>query len=257
MRSDMSKVIVERARPGSARHVPRRARRLDPKRIAVGEDEDDFLPRRIGHKRAASSLGWDRKVLNENLAPLRRYLGKQVGRPWDKVWSQISSNVRPDDTVQQHVRDHVQDFVAYRTFLKDGAIFVAERRGGRPVPLSELRWIKLYVDPRTGLLRRMKAVGPSRRQRREQKAAAERELGARLRVIARDRELHLLDDGNWWEVTLAARPCRLPNGEAVDVVDSAGLSSLPREMRYTRPSAYAVAKRALSRKEIKALRLRG
>jgi hypothetical protein len=128
MRDDMSKVIVERARPGSSLHVARRSRRLDPKLIPVDEDADNPFPERIGHGRAAS-LGRFRKHLNENLAPLRRYLASQVGRPWDAVFSEISSKIRLDNAVQKHVRDHVQDFVAVTTFLQDGKIFIVDRRG--------------------------------------------------------------------------------------------------------------------------------
>jgi hypothetical protein len=40
------------------------------------------------------------KALNENLAPLRRYLLKQIGRPWNKVFSEICQNLRVDSVVQ-------------------------------------------------------------------------------------------------------------------------------------------------------------
>ena len=99
------------------------------------------------------------------MSPLRRFLLKQVGRPWDKVWSDISAHVRADSTVQQHVRDHIRDFVACRTFLRDGEIFIATRRFGGPQPLAESAWPALYVDPRTGLLCRNKACGTGWRRR--------------------------------------------------------------------------------------------
>jgi hypothetical protein len=54
------------------------------------------------------------KMLNENLAPLRRFLERQIGRPWDKVYSEIAERLRVDSTVQQHVREHLRDFVATR-----------------------------------------------------------------------------------------------------------------------------------------------
>src|SRR5438309_9686382 len=44
---------------------------------------DLFSPRRPGEK-------W----LNENLAPLRRYLESNVGRPWSKVYAEIRSEER-------------------------------------------------------------------------------------------------------------------------------------------------------------------
>jgi hypothetical protein len=47
-------------------------------------------------------------------APLRRFLKRQVGRPWDKVYSEIAAHLRADNTVRQHVRDHLRNFVAVK-----------------------------------------------------------------------------------------------------------------------------------------------
>ena len=205
MRADMSKVIVERARPGSSWHVARRLRRLDPKQIPVSEDADDPFPARIGHTRAASLGKW-RKCLNENLAPLRRYLHAQVGRRWDDVFSDICANIRLDHAVQKHVRDHVQDFVAVTTLLRDGKIFFVDRYR-RLETLTDARWPPgLYVHPITGVLCRNDWRRARRAEKRRQEAAKARALAARMRVVDRDRQLHLLDDGNWWEVTLVPIP---------------------------------------------------
>ena len=110
------------------------------------------LPR--AHRpQARGAPGRNPKCLNENLAPLRRYLAKQAGRPWDQVFSEISGKIRLDNAVQKHVRDHVHDFVASTTRLKDGVIYVVDR-SDRLVPLAEARWLDLYVHPATGVLRR-------------------------------------------------------------------------------------------------------
>ena len=130
MRRDMFKVIVERPR----RFGPGGWTRGRPPRDA----EDG--PSHAGMRRPYDS--WhERKELNENLAPLRRYLMKQVGRPWNKVFSEICEHLRTDSTVQEHVRRHLGDFVAIHG------------RDSRP----------LYVDPRTGLLRSNKSRGRSGR----------------------------------------------------------------------------------------------
>ena len=257
MRSDMDKVIVERPRPGSSRHVARRFRRLDPRRIEVSEDADDVFPTRIGHRRAAA-LGRGRKWLNENLAPLRRYLESQAGRPWNDVWSEICANISLDNAVQKHVRDHVKDFVAVNTSMRDGIIMTVSRYGG-PQPLSGSRWMQLYVDPQTGILRRIPSAMSWRAERKRAAARDEAEASRRMRILAPNRQLHLLNDGNWWEITLARAGDldRTPSRhEIVDVVDRAGLSPLPREERYRRWGVCAIAKRPLSRSEIKALKLR-
>src|SRR5262245_28623230 len=114
MRGDMPKVIVERPRQGSGGMRLRRDKTVR---------EDDAALSKIGMKRHARERG-GYKSLNENLAPLKRYLDAQVNRPWDKVWSEICKNLKPSNTVQQHVRDHIPDFVAIKTSLRDGKVWV-------------------------------------------------------------------------------------------------------------------------------------
>src|SRR4051794_34642498 len=84
MREDMAQVIIER---------PRRGSRLPTK----GK----------GYDRRAARLGWDNAVkaegikvrggrgksLNENLAPLRRYLASQLGRPWASTRRSASGSI--------------------------------------------------------------------------------------------------------------------------------------------------------------------
>ena len=87
MREDMFKVIVERPRWGS-RHAARSKLRYDK------------VPDRkhaTGRRMVLESEGWT-KCLNENLAPLKRYLSKQVGRPWDKVYSEICEHLDTSST---------------------------------------------------------------------------------------------------------------------------------------------------------------
>lgn len=68
MRKDMAKVLVERPRLiDSTEH---RGRKLP----------DDLLPKSIGVRRGVREAGGF-KQLNENLAPLRRYLEGQVAGP--------------------------------------------------------------------------------------------------------------------------------------------------------------------------------
>jgi hypothetical protein len=179
MREDMAKVIVERPRirPFSSR----KGRRRDP----------DDLPFREGFRRAASLRG-DRKQLNENLKPLRRYLERQVGRPWNKIYSEIAAHLRADSAVQQHVRDHLRDFVAVKPQRLD-----AGWRG------HDLWYQPFYVDSSTGLLRRTDQLPEEKRRRR----AARRPQPAPVERVALpdDRELHRLN-GLWYEIQLAPLP---------------------------------------------------
>jgi hypothetical protein len=119
MRRDMYKIIVERPRYYLSRGSTHgRAPR----------DEED-APGHQGMGRRYKEHR--RKQIGENLAPLRRYLLKQVGRPWNKVFSEICRHSRVDSVVQNHVRLHIDDYVS----------------------LEGNKNRLLYVDRRTGLLR--------------------------------------------------------------------------------------------------------
>jgi len=90
MREDMFKVIVERPRWGS-RHATKTKLRYDK---CEGRS-------RVTGRRLAIETGY-RKSLNENLAPLKRYLHKQVGRRWDDVFSEICQRLDTGSTVKMH-----------------------------------------------------------------------------------------------------------------------------------------------------------
>jgi hypothetical protein len=251
MREDMHEVIIERPRWGSRTGHFRRARRFDPKRAAAVDP--DGLPFGMAHRRGAD-LGYHTKSLSENLAPLRRYLARQVNRPWDKVWSDISANLKATNTVQQHVRDHVGDFVAIRSLVKDGVVLVVDRVG-RPTPLTECRQ-QLYVDPRTGILRRNKHYKRHAQRHRDDMAAAARDRAPRMRELAPLLQLHRLKDC-WWVVTLApVSYSRHGRVSGPDVVIGAAMTALPAEELYGRRDVYAVTKRQLTSAEIVACGLR-
>ncbi len=182
MREDMARVIVERPRikPYNERKGRRQAL------------ED--LPTHEGLRKACAVRG-ERKQLNENLAPLRRYLASQVGRPWSKVYAEIAAHLRVDSAVQQHVRGHLRDFVA-----------VVPRRyiqGWHSLHRNGLWWQELYVDPVTKLLCRTDQLPEEKARRRAQRNAPKPPV-ERI-VLAADRELRLLK-GLWYEVRLAPLP---------------------------------------------------
>ncbi len=182
MRDDMAKIIVERPR------VPDRSERK-------GRDRPlEELPQYEGMRRPHLLRSWG-KELNENLQPLRRYLERQVGRPWSKVYAEIAQNLRMDNTVQQHVRDHLHDFVAVNPRRIAG--------GWRSRSGSTLWYQPLYVDPVTDLLCRTDRL-PEEKARRRAKLCKSEETLTRI-ALAPDRELRLID-GLWYEVRLASMP---------------------------------------------------
>jgi hypothetical protein len=179
MRDDMARVIVERPR------IPDHRRRQ-------GRDHPlEDLPAHEGMRRP-HLLNGEGKTLNENLRPLRRYLDRQVGRPWNKVYADIAANLRVDNTVQQHVRDHLRDFVA-----------IKPRRQNQSWRGSDtLWWQPLYVDPATGLLCRTDRLPEEKARRR----AAQRTPSRPERIpLEPGLELRRLR-GIWYEMRLAPLP---------------------------------------------------
>ena len=142
MRADMHKVIVERPRRGS--RGPYRGVKWE--KNARLED----LPTKEGVRRRHAVWG-RRKELNEFLAPLERFLRKQVGRPWDHVYRDICAGLKVTSAVQLHVRQHLWDYVERHVTI--GADRRILRKPGR-----WLRWPdaldpgELYIHPATGLL---------------------------------------------------------------------------------------------------------
>ncbi|MGE0424401.1 MAG: hypothetical protein AB7O88_19220 [Reyranellaceae bacterium] len=250
MREDMSRVIVERPRKGGKFERKGRAKALDD------------LPTKVGMRRFHAEIG-NAKWLNENLAPLRRYLERQVGRPWNKVFSEIARHVRVDSTVQQHVRQHLEDFVA-----------IAPRRDvvSRYRHHLDRPWHQpLYVDAADGLLKRTDRLLDVRLARRRRKAAP---APPSMRVPLDDfRELRRID-GLWYEVSLEPLPepryrrivrggiefRQLCSEPAIDAISGARIPlgpplDDPRSWdvyrRAHRDRRYAVSKRSLSGAELK------
>jgi hypothetical protein len=185
MREDMAKVIVERPRIIDSFSPKGRVRPLDE------------FPKQLGMRRSQRERdGY--KTLNENLAPLRRFLERQVGRPWDKVYSEIAARLRVDNTVQQHVRDHLEDFVAIKPRRGISSWYRKDDRALWHQPL--------YVDPRDGILKRTDRI-PEARKRREarkpKKTVVERIELASLRELRRIA-------GIWYDVSLAFMPEYVP-----------------------------------------------
>ena len=241
MREDMARVLVDRPRRGMRRRMKRR--KLHQGQVRRPEET---------LRREPMSRGRGTKWLNENLAPLERYLRSQVGRPWDKVYSEICEGLRPTSAVQQHVRDHLADFVVVKTWHEDGEI-VGQLRWGSPVILTRSEYgPKFYVAPRTGLLLERRRV---RRRRRELPDPSVRWDGPwrQLRRI----------DSVWYALRLS--PIPIDPGERAwtrDRLLGRSLEDLLRTPRtdgplsraYGRDGVFAAEKRQLSKRELRRLR---
>ena len=187
MRPDMPKILVERPRPPSRVPPGRDGRKF--------RDQSDaaFLPVKAGYR--------DLNSLNENLQPLARYLERQIGRPWDKVYSEIRVVIDGRNPVQRHILEHLGQYVAVHTLVVDGHLIDLGRQflGLRGV------WQPLYVDPRTGLLRRNPDELSWRRRDHARQQAKERERAQVRRELSAYRQLHRVN-GCWFEVDVAPLP---------------------------------------------------
>lgn len=230
MREDMAQVIVERPRHGGGVKYPRgSARNTD--RVSIEE----------WHKREAIRRPWQshswQKGLNENLAPLRRFIRSRLGRPWDKVYGEICERINRDSAVQLHIWQHLVQFVCTNPYEVTGDV---HRRWWSA-------WAAFYVDPRSGLLR-------ERRHKRKPSAA---ELAATRIRLGMD-TIVPIDDGRcydrikelWYELELRDRPA---NGKVYDVAARRELSCNDRGAfrRYRGRDVYVARKRQLNTKEIR------
>lgn len=160
MRSDMSKILVERPRIGNknGEEASRHARRAQKQelRFTGGDDESNVgfgntasMTSHLtdNHKRSNSA-----KELNENLKPLQRFLRSRLGQPWDKVYSEIMANLNLNNAAQYHVWQHLILFgeVETKTYMEGNTVMIA---GKTPRSVGEYSWRQeFYVHPKTGLL---------------------------------------------------------------------------------------------------------
>ena len=224
----MAKVIVERPRVGGGRRFPRPV--VGGGRGRALED----LPGREGIRRPWAG---DRKFLNENLAPLLRYLRSQVGRPWDKVYGEICQRINRDSAVQLHIWQHLVQYACTDPHVICGDVT------GRP----SRRWFPFYVDPKCGLLRENPEYFCWRRRR----VRPEPPPSDRIRVD--DAREYRLMDGVWYELIFAP----IPEGMygIYDPVLKKGYPELTPAQLYAchGRAVYVARKRQLNTKEIRRL----
>ncbi len=149
MRNDIAKKLVERPRFGGDGKANLRSDR----RKGKNPEKWDDLPKKESMK-FPNIRYYSGKYLNEYFPPLKGFLRKNVGRPWNKVNSEIREHLRPSSTTQKHVLDHLyRDFVELTPMWIDGVPHRSDLGyGGEFMPLSPGEF---YVDPH-GLLKAFK-----------------------------------------------------------------------------------------------------
>ena len=240
MRSDMHKVIVERPRWGRG---PERLGRRD--RLPL-----EKLPRHESMRACHTN----RKHFGENLAPLRRWLLSQVGRPWAQVYSEACEVIKPDSTVRNHIKVHLLQMVELHTFGKDGRVWCFRQgwcQGSREVPIDALPggWTCCYVHPVTGVLRPIPRV-PRRACWRERESARRLEYCRWL-----DEHTTLLKIcGCWFECNMRAMLAS-DDARSFDLTQHQAISRRRAERLYGKAMVCA-AKRQLSHRQLRHYALR-
>lgn len=249
MRQDMPKVIVERARrPGWGRSRTCKGRVVDP----------DLLPGREGMRRPYVAGYAAAKTLNENLAPLRRFLRSQVGRKWDDIYSEITSHLRVSSAVQQHVRDHLSDFVTAHTRMIGGEACGAPVGTG-PRPLEACT--EMHVD-QDGYLRLSDGY-QSWRRRFHCLSTPDKSREAGHLLIAAGGTEYRKHAGIWYRVLwgevpatqVACPPTHLPAGGVAPQRQAAGRDVFTGEFHHFAGARFRCGKRQLGRQELRRLGL--
>jgi hypothetical protein len=144
MRHDMGRVVIERPRWGSHAKSPK-IRQFGGR---INEDGDyDGLTRLPSSREKI--YGYAPKIQDKDftdvLGPLRGYLNKNVGRPWDKVFSEATRCLKSGGWGVRHVFSiHLLGDVARDVILgEDGSLTSCS---------LSLIVCRYYVHPRTGLL---------------------------------------------------------------------------------------------------------
>jgi hypothetical protein len=178
----MARIIVERPRLGGHGYKE--------KKIHKSDFED--LP---CHESMSKHYGWASKELNENLAPLKRYLHSQIGRPWDKVHSEISKHIKLNSAVQRHILQHLEQMIETKTFLgNDGKVYARGMFGDSLIDEKYSSWCDLYVHPKTRLVRK---IAPKKHIK---------EIKETRRVdVGRFEQYHKIN-GVWYSVSLKEIP---------------------------------------------------
>lgn len=157
MRADMAKVIVERPRAGGHYQKGRFKDCRNQGADEAAQDPEYWDEPRNWEKIRPIGRGAERKSLNENLSPLRKFLSSRVGQPWADVYSEIRANLSPNSAVQMHIVQHLKQYVEVDTYVADDDHVYAlpARYSYRELqPLDEPTTYRgnFYVHPETHVL---------------------------------------------------------------------------------------------------------
>lgn len=223
MRKDMRQIVSEPSRGGSRYYsnLPneyRGAKRFKPVYVEVTDEDsiydqyevvDEFCERVLPMR--ARAIGWDGKSSQIKVGIIKRWLFKQINRPWDDVYSEVCKvfhqNKKSTRKKSYDLTSWLDNLVDTRTYLdEDGTIRVLSNWGESCRPLAaSTASVTLYVD-HAGILRKAEPTVRSYRSARrdERKATAEAQKANR-KIISRTVQYHRVD-GVWNKIKLDELP---------------------------------------------------
>lgn len=138
MRKDIDKVVFERAKAN--RTWASKTPRVKPVVLDPSGDQFNEETNHIRRKR--------QKTRNQHFSPVKRFLIRNVGRPWRKVFSELCAAADGRTTLGAEVREYVEGLVSTKCRMEGGKVMSHDWRG---CP-QEVR--DLYVHPKSGVLMR-------------------------------------------------------------------------------------------------------
>jgi hypothetical protein len=240
MREDMSKVVIERPREGHG--LPSRKTRLRIRRYDPDKEYDD-LPSRVSGSRSKYIRSREIKYFSDLIGPLRRFLRKNVGRPWNLVYSEMKEILDDRKVTGRHVFEHVEMEVETHALIGDDGELYKLEYGRRIRPIYEL-----YVDPRTGLLCWSDNSPPWRQLRKLRKL--ERDAPEANRVLLSVNTCYAKLNGIWYFIEFK----NYENEDDRDQANQPLRSILIPEISSA--SLLLLRKKQLSQKELKAAKLK-
>jgi hypothetical protein len=259
MRSDMRRIIGDQR--GTRKGFARKGWGFDSAELrkiswdaATYEWDDSLLASgKIGGAAEGRYTGRPRYPRSFSSKLIERFLARQVGRHFDDIWSEMVKEVGWARGIDPGQFKHL---VALQV-NGEGPLTLQGYSSGRQILASDPRAPKYFVNALTGILHRNTEIVTDRMRRLRLAAEVAQQTSIRLRVLGPTRQLHLLSDGNWWNVTLR----QIDHREQIDVVSldvllRSGLTTLPRRILYGRDDVIAIRYRPLSAKELRKFRLR-
>jgi hypothetical protein len=106
----MKKVVVERPRWGSRQSSRKFSARL---KYVPDHDYEEQPKKAYGFESHVVDRGskYFEKEFTDVLGPLKRFLRKNVGHPWDKVYSELCRGLDRRKVTGLHIFQHVEHFV--------------------------------------------------------------------------------------------------------------------------------------------------